>query len=138
MKYSIKNVQTMSLNWSMILSIGVGGFIGSIARAYAVHFTNKYFPIEFPLGILFVNLVGSFLAGVLFAYFSNYPLSVNLKAFLTTGFLGALTTYSTFAIESYLLLGTSIYIAIANITLNLVGTILAAGSGFKLMHFFLK
>ncbi|CAM4285339.1 CrcB family protein [Arcobacter suis] len=138
MKYSIKNVQTMSLNWSMILAIGVGGFIGSIARAYAVHFTNKYFPIEFPLGILFVNLVGSFLAGVLFAYFSNYPLSVNLKAFLTTGFLGALTTYSTFAIESYLLLGTSIYIAIANITLNLVGTILAAGSGFKLMHFFLK
>ncbi|AXX90804.1 chromosome condensation protein CrcB [Arcobacter suis] len=128
----------MSLNWSMILAIGVGGFIGSIARAYAVHFTNKYFPIEFPLGILFVNLVGSFLAGVLFAYFSNYPLSVNLKAFLTTGFLGALTTYSTFAIESYLLLGTSIYIAIANITLNLVGTILAAGSGFKLMHFFLK
>ena len=138
MKYSIKNVQTMSLNWSMILAIGVGGFIGSIARAYAVHFTNKYFPIEFPLGILFVNLVGSFLAGVLFAYFSNYPLSVNLKAFLTTGFLGALTTYSTFAIESYLLLGTSIYIAIANITLNLVGTILAAGSGFKLMHFSLK
>ena len=138
MKYSIKNVQTMSLNWSMILAIGVGGFIGSIARAYAVHFTNKYFPIEFPLGILFVNLVGSFLAGVLFAYFSNYPLSVNLKAFLTTGFLGALTTYSTFAIESYLLWGTSIYIAIANITLNLVGTILAAGSGFKLMHFFLK
>lgn len=138
MKYSIKNVQTMSLNWSMILAIGVGGFIGSIARAYAVHFTNKYFPIEFPLGILFVNLVGSFLAGVLFAYFSNYPLSVNLKAFLTTGFLGALTTYSTFAIESYLLIGTSIYIAIANITLNLVGTILAAGSGFKLMHFFLK
>ncbi len=138
MKYSIKSVQTMSLNWSMILAIGVGGFIGAIARAYAVHYTNRYFPIEFPLGILLVNLIGSFLAGVLFAYFSNYPLSVNLKAFLTTGFLGALTTYSTFAIESYLLLGTSIYIAIANITLNLVGTILAAGSGFKLMHFFLK
>ena len=138
MKYSIKNVQTMSLNWSMILAIGVGGFIGSIARAYAVHFTNKYFPIEFPLGILFVNLVGSFLAGVLFAYFSNYPLSVNLKAFLTTGFLGALTTYSTFAIESYLLLGTSIYIAITNIVLNLLGSILLAGGGFKLMHFFLK
>ena len=138
MKLSTKNVITMSLNWSMILAIGVGGFIGAIARAYAVHVTNRYFPIEFPLGILLVNLIGSFLAGVLFAYFSNYPLSVNLKAFLTTGFLGALTTYSTFAIESYLLWGTSIYIAIANITLNLVGTILAAGGGFKLMHFFLK
>ena len=128
----------MSFNWQMVLAIGIGGFIGAIARAYAVHYTNRYFSIEFPLGILFVNLIGSFLAGILFAYFSSYPLSVNLKAFLTTGFLGALTTYSTFAIESYLLFGTSIYIAITNIVLNLVGTIVAAGSGFKLMQFFLK
>ncbi len=128
----------MSLNWSMILAIGLGGFLGSIARAYSVHFTNKYIPIEFPLGILLVNLVGSFIIGLLFAYFSHYTVSPNIKAFLTTGFLGALTTYSTFAIESYLLFGTSLYLAIANITLNLVGTIVAAGSGFKIMHFFLK
>lgn len=128
----------MSLNWSMILAIGLGGFLGSIARAYAVHFTNKHVPIEFPLGILLVNLVGSFIIGLLFAYFSHYTVSVNIKAFLTTGFLGALTTYSTFAIESYLLFGTSLYLAITNIALNLVGTIVAAGSGFKLMHFFLK
>jgi CrcB protein len=122
----------------MILAIGLGGFLGSIARAYAVHFTNKHLPMEFPLGILLVNLIGSFIIGLLFAYFSHYTISTNLKAFLTTGFLGALTTYSTFAIESYLLFGTSLYLAITNITLNLVGTIVAAGSGFKLMHFFLK
>jgi fluoride exporter len=128
----------MSLNWSMVLAIGFGGFLGSIARAYAVHFTNKFFPLEFPLGVLLVNLIGSFIIGILFAYFSNFTVSVNLKAFLTTGFLGALTTYSTFAIESYLLLGTSIYLALTNIILNLVGTIVAAGSGYKLVHFFLK
>ena len=128
----------MSLNWSMIFAIGLGGFLGSIARAYAVHFTNKHIPMEFPLGILLVNLMGSFIIGLLFAYFSHYTISVNIKAFLTTGFLGALTTYSTFAIESYLLFGTSLYLAITNIALNLVGTIVAAGSGFRLMHFFLK
>lgn len=128
----------MSLNWSMVLSIGLGGFLGAIARAYAVHFTNRFFPLEFPLGILLVNLIGSFIIGILFAYFSSYSVSVNLKAFLTTGFLGALTTYSTFAIESYLLFGTSIYLALINIVLNLVGTIVAAGTGFKLVHFFLK
>lgn len=128
----------MSLNWSMVLAIGLGGFLGAIARAYAVHFTNKFFPLEFPLGILLVNLIGSFIIGILFAYFSHYTVSVNLKAFLTTGFLGALTTYSTFAIESYLLFGTSIYLALTNIALNLIGTIVAAGGGFKLMHFFLK
>ncbi|QKF68297.1 putative fluoride ion transporter [Arcobacter venerupis] len=128
----------MSLNWSMVLAIGLGGFLGSIARAYAVHFTNRFFPLDFPLGVLLVNLIGSFIIGILFAYFSNYTISVNLKAFLTTGFLGALTTYSTFAIESYLLFGTSIYLALINITFNLVGTILAAGGGYKLMHFFIK
>lgn len=128
----------MSLNWSMVLAIGLGGFLGSIARAYAVHFTNRFFPLDFPLGVLLVNLIGSFIIGILFSYFSNYTVSVNLKAFLTTGFLGALTTYSTFAIESYLLFGTSIYLALINITFNLVGTILAAGGGYKLMHFFIK
>jgi fluoride exporter len=122
----------------MVLAIGLGGFLGSIARAYAVHFTNRFFPLEIPLGVLLVNLIGSFIIGILFAYFSNYTVSVNLKAFLTTGFLGALTTYSTFAIESYLLFGTSIYLALTNIIFNLVGTILAAGGGYKLMHFFIK
>ena len=128
----------MSLSWQTILAIGLGGFLGAIARAYAVHFTNKHIPIEFPLGILLVNLIGSFIIGILFAYFSHYTVSVNLKAFLTTGFLGALTTYSTFAIESYLLFGTSVYLAITNMALNLFGTIIAAGSGYKLIQFFLK
>jgi CrcB protein len=128
----------MFLSWQTILAIGFGGFLGAIARAYAVHFTNKHIPLEFPLGILLVNLIGSFIIGVLFAYFSHYTVSMNLKAFLTTGFLGALTTYSTFAIETYLLFGTSIYFAILNISLNLIGTILFAGSGYKLVQFFLK
>ncbi len=128
----------MSLSWQTILAIGLGGFLGAITRAYAVHFTNKYIPLEFPLGILLVNLIGSFIIGVLFAYFSHYTVSMNLKAFLTTGFLGALTTYSTFAIETYLLFGTSLYLAILNISLNLIGTILFAGSGYKLVQFFLK
>lgn len=128
----------MSLSWQTILAIGFGGFLGAIARAYAVHFTNKHIPLEFPLGILLVNLVGSFIIGVLIAYFSHYTVSISTKAFLTTGFLGALTTYSTFAIETYLLFGTSIYLAILNISLNLIGTIVAAGSGFKLVQFFLK
>lgn len=128
----------MFLSWQTILAIGFGGFLGAIARAYAVHFTNKHIPLEFPLGILLVNLVGSFIIGVLIAYFSHYTVSINTKAFLTTGFLGALTTYSTFAIETYLLFGTSIYLAILNISLNLIGTIVAAGSGFKLVQFFLK
>lgn len=128
----------MSLSWQTILAIGLGGFLGAIARAYSVHLTNKHIPLEFPLGVLLVNIIGSFIIGILFAYFSHVTVSPNIKAFLTTGFLGALTTYSTFAIESYLLFSTSIYLAITNMALNLFGTILAAGSGYKLVQMFLR
>ena len=128
----------MTLSWQTLLAIGAGGFLGAIARAYTVHLTNKYVPLEFPLGILLVNLVGSFLIGMLFAYFTSFSVADTTKAFLTTGFLGALTTYSTFAIESYLLFNVSIFLAISNITLNVVGTILCAASGYKLILFFIK
>lgn len=128
----------MSLSWQTILAIGAGGSLGAIARAYSIHLSNKYIPLEFPLGVLLVNLIGSFIIGILFAYFAHIIVSDTLKAFLTTGFLGALTTYSTFAIESYLLFGTSIYLAITNMALNLFGTIIAAGTGFKILNFFIK
>lgn len=128
----------MTLSWSTVFAIGAGGFLGAIARAYTVNLTNKYIPLELPLGVLIVNIVGSFLIGILFAYFTHITVSDTTKAFLTTGFLGALTTYSTFAIESYILLGTSVYLAITNMVLNLFGTIIAAGSGYRLLQFILK
>ncbi|MGA1933573.1 fluoride efflux transporter FluC [Arcobacter sp. YIC-464] len=128
----------MSLSWQTILAIGTGGFLGAIARAYSVHLSNKYIPLEFPIGVLLVNIIGSFLIGLLFAYFNHFAVNENLKVFLTTGFLGALTTYSTFAIESYLLFNTSIFLAFSNMFLNLFGTVIAAGSAYKLLNFFLK
>lgn len=128
----------MTLSWQTILAIGCGGFIGAVARALVVHQMNGTFKSDFPWGILTVNIVGSFLIGILFAIFLHYTVSDTLKAFLTTGFLGALTTYSTFAIESYMLLNSSLFLAISNMVLNLFGTIIAAGSGYKLLSHFLK
>jgi CrcB protein len=128
----------MTLSWQTVLAIGAGGFLGAITRAYTVHLSNKYIPLDFPMGILLVNIIGSLIIGILFAYFTHITVSDTVKVFLTTGFLGALTTYSTFAIESYLLFGTSTYLAISNIILNVFGTILAAGSGYKITNFFLK
>ncbi len=71
----------MSLSWQTLLAIGVGGFLGAIARAYTVHMTNKVVPIEFPLGILIVNILGSFAIGVLFAIFAHYTVNDSIKAF---------------------------------------------------------
>ena len=59
-----------------------------------------------------------------------------IKSFLSTGILGALTTYSTFAIESFLLLeGGSIFLAFLNISLNVFGTIIMAGAGYMLIKY---
>jgi CrcB protein len=123
------------MSWQTILAIGSGGFIGAVSRAYINGFISHRVPHELPFGTLGVNLLGSFIMGCLVAYFMYSSLPIHLKSFLTTGFLGALTTYSTFAIESFLLLeGGSFVLALTNMALNVFGTVIMAGSGYFLVH----
>lgn len=124
------------MSWQTILAIGSGGFIGAVSRAYLNGVISNRVVHELPFGTLGVNLIGSFIMGLLISYFMYTTLfSVHVKSFLTTGILGALTTYSTFAIESFLLLeGGSIALALANISLNVFGTIFMAGSGYFLVQ----
>jgi CrcB protein len=123
-----------------LLAIGIGGFIGAILRAYISGYMNSSFSHNIPIGTLFVNLIGSFILGVLFAYFNYTTLfSPTMKSFLSTGMMGALTTYSTFALESFFLINGGLYLmAISNMLLNLFGTVLMAGAGYKIMENFLK
>jgi len=125
------------MSWQTILAIGSGGFLGSVLRAYLNGVVSQKMPHDLPFGTLSVNLIGSFTMGVLIAYFMQTTLfSVHTKSFLTTGILGGLTTYSTFAIESFLLLNSGqIALALANISLNAFGSILMAGSGFYLVRY---
>ena len=128
------------MSWQTILAIGSGGFIGAVSRAYLNGLISHKIPHELPFGTLGVNLIGSFIMGCLVAYFMySSALSVHLKSFLSTGVLGALTTYSTFAIESFLLLeGGSIGLALINMSLNVFGTVIMAGSGYYLINSFFK
>ena len=128
----------MTFNLSTILAIGIGGFIGAVGRFYVGVQVVKYFPHELPLATLAVNIVGSFFIGFLVALFLIFTPSDIVKGFLITGILGALTTYSTFAIESYMLLNNNIWYGILNIVLNVVGTIVAAGTGYKLVSYFIR
>lgn len=123
------------MSWQSILVIGSGGFIGAVLRVYLNGFISHKIPHVLPFGTLGVNLIGSFIMGCLFAYFMyNNLLSVHMKSFLTTGVLGALTTYSTFAIETFWLIeGGSIVLALTNMLLNVLGTVIMAGSGFYLI-----
>ena len=123
------------MSWQTLLAIGSGGFIGAVLRAYLNGVISNKMPHDLPFGTLGVNLLGSFIMGCLVAYFTYVSLPVQLKSFLSTGILGALTTYSTFAMESFLLIqGGSFTLAFANMTLNLFGTIFMAGSGYYLLN----
>ena len=122
---------------STIISIGSGGFIGAILR-----YSINQIPINsnFPFHTLIANLIGSFILGSLFAFFTytNY-FSTHIKSLLSTGMMGALTTYSTFALETYELINKNLYSdALINISLNLMGTITLAGIGFLLFEKILK
>ncbi len=123
-----------------IIAVASGGAIGATLRLLINGIVNKHFAYTFPLGTLAVNLLGSLLIGVLFAYFHfNTTLSPHLKTFMITGILGALTTYSTFAIESFFLLESGHYTeAFANMALNVFGTIFFAGAGYLLLLNFTK
>ena len=128
------------MSWQTILAIGAGGFIGAVLRAYLNGVFSHKLPHDLPFGTLGVNLVGSFIMGVLIAYFMYTTLfSVHMKSFLSTGILGALTTYSTFAIESFILFnGGHIGLALANMGLNTFGTVIMAGGGYYLASSLLR
>ena len=128
------------MSWQTILAIGSGGFFGAILRAYLNGVINSKVVHTLPFGTLGVNLLGSLIMGLLFAYFMyNSELSVHMKSFLTTGFLGALTTYSTFAIETFWLLeGGSFLLALTNMALNVFGTVMMAGVGFYIVKLLFK
>jgi len=128
------------MSWQTILAIGSGGFLGAVLRAYLNGVISHRVPHELPFGTLGVNLIGSFIMGCLIAYFMYSTLfSVHLKSFLSTGILGALTTYSTFAIESFLLFeGGSIALALTNMALNVFGSVIMAGSGYYLVNSLFK
>lgn len=128
------------MNLPIIIAVASGGAIGATLRLLLSTTMNTYYPHILPLGTLVVNLIGALLIGIFFAYFQTHTtLSPHTKAFISTGILGALTTYSTFAIESLFLLKSGDYVeAFANMALNLFGTIGFAAIGYFSIIYFTK
>ncbi|EIM1087800.1 fluoride efflux transporter CrcB [Campylobacter coli] len=113
-----------------LLIVGFGGFIGAILRMLSINLVNKFFPY-FSFGTLFVNVLGSFIIGLLFSYAQNKGLSPVIKSFISTGFLGAFTTFSTFSYENLLLLQSGNYFNFSlNILLNIILCLIAVWLGF--------
>ncbi len=110
-----------------LLSIAIGGALGSIARySLSNSILKNFIFFDMPLAILFVNIIGSFIFGILMGLIENNIIgSSNLKIFLIAGFLSAFTTFSTFAWESVVLIQNQMYIklviyCLASITLSII------------------
>ncbi|AQW81113.1 fluoride efflux transporter CrcB [Campylobacter pinnipediorum] len=113
-----------------IFAVGLGGFFGAILRFVLSSVILKVYP-SFPLGTLFVNVFGSFLMGIFLSL--NFE-NENLKLFVTTGILGALTTFSTFTYENIIFLNENNFkFFILNIILNLLLCILFCYLGILLI-----
>ncbi|EAH5487452.1 fluoride efflux transporter CrcB [Campylobacter coli] len=114
-----------------LLIVGFGGFIGAILRMLSINLVNKFFPYSISFGTLFVNVLGSFIIGLLFSYAQNKGLSPVIKSFISTRFLGAFTTFSTFSYENLLLLQSGNYFNFSlNILLNIILCLIAVWLGF--------
>lgn len=85
--------------------IGLGGFFGALARYGVSLWIGQNWGRNFPLGTLVVNVTGCFLIGLLMPLLTvKFMASPHLRLFLTIGFLGAYTTFSTFEYETGALL----------------------------------
>ena len=88
------------MNLQAFAAVGVGAAIGAWLRWWLGALLNPVFPTV-PLGTLAANLLGGFVMGLAMAVFDHYEaLAPELRLFVMTGFLGGLTTFSTFSAET--------------------------------------
>ncbi len=82
-----------------LILVATGGAVGSSLRFFSSNVIKSIYP-NFPLGTLFVNIVGSLLIGILMGYLEKNSFSANfIKYFIIIGLLGSYTTFSTFSFE---------------------------------------
>jgi CrcB protein len=92
------------MSFYAFIAIGLGAAIGAWLRWFLGIWLNSAVP-ELPLGTLGANLIGGYLVGFAVAFFMhNASLSPEWRLFIITGFLGGLTTFSTFSAETVTLL----------------------------------
>jgi fluoride exporter len=117
-----------------LLLIALGGAIGTVGRYLFSGFAHRISnTIVFPVGTLTVNLLGSFLIGLLWGWFENSVLSPPLRSFLFIGILGGFTTFSSFSLETInLMRDGELKLALLNLLLNNVLGIGLAFLGFAI------
>ena len=103
--YQILNYLKRNFMVKSIMIVGLGGFIGTVAR----FLISRYFQVNltsvFPWSTFIVNIVGCLLIGIIYGISEKGDfLSPEIRLFLTVGICGGFTTFSTFSNDSFLLI----------------------------------
>ncbi len=88
------------------IAISLGAIGGALCRYYLTIWSVHRFGISFPYGVFFINLSGCLLMGFLATVFAEQSTFPEVRLMLTTGFLGAYTTFSTYGLDTLNLLKT--------------------------------
>ncbi len=117
-----------------IIFVGIGGFFGAISRYMIDRFIIAVHGGSFPLGILLINVSGSFMLGFFYAAtIDRFNVSSDLKLVVTIGFLGAYTTFATLSHDTVRLLENgAVGHAFLNMSASLIGGLLAIYLGMML------
>ena len=120
----------------IILMVAIGGAIGAVARQQSNQLIMRIFGGEFPIGTIFVNILGSFIMGLLFELFaSKITLSDEWRSLIFTGVLASFTTFSSFALDVALLSERNeYYYALCYIGMSVVLSIAALFVGLWIMR----
>lgn len=117
-----------------IFAIGTAGFFGALSRYYLSGWVYTQLGSRFPHGTLAVNITGSLILGFIYALSMDRAIfSPEIKMAITIGFLGSLTTFSTFSLETFnLIYEGSFLLAFINITTNVALSLIAVVAGIAL------
>ena len=123
-----------------IIMVLLGGGLGALVRYGFALMAARIFSGHFPWGTLMANLLGCFLIGAAFALAGQTSiLSPSARLFFMTGFLGALTTFSTFALETVTAARSGAHsMAVINFLVNNVAGAILVLAGMTLVQVWLK
>jgi CrcB protein len=124
------------MNWGGFAAVGIGAATGAWLRWGLGLLLNPLFP-TLPMGTLAANLAGGYLMGVAMGILTHYAsLPVEARLLITTGFLGGLTTFSTFSAEAVTLLSRGQYSwAATHISTHLLGSLAMTMLGIFTVNF---
>ncbi len=116
-----------------LVAIAAGGAFGAVLRFWVSTGIYTLLGREFPYGTLAVNMLGSLLMGFLYIFMLERFVSIEWRAFLLVGLLGAFTTFSTFSLETLNLIeGGELFKALLNIFISIFLCLFATWVGMQL------